>query len=79
MKIDPNDIPLLARALADYPANGKPDLTDPISVKLREYGLIEERHTKKHCPTCGTERPDYHWYAITPAGRIFMAASGWAL
>lgn len=77
--IEPEMIPAMAKALANYPANGKPDLQDPTVQLLREFGLIEEQHTNKRCPACGTERPDHYWYKITPAGRVFMFASGWAL
>jgi hypothetical protein len=66
------EIAAMMNALRNYPPNGKPDLTDAANVRLREFGLIEECHTKKRCGACGAERPDHYWYAITPAGRLFM-------
>lgn len=79
MQIDPDMVPLLAQALKDYPANGKLNFDIKAHVYLREYGLVEEKHSEKQCSACGASRPDHYWHAITPAGRIFMAASGWAL
>jgi len=77
--IEPDMIPAMAEALRDYPANGKPDMQIEVNQWLGEFGLIEEAQTWKSCKTCGHQSIDWRYYRITPAGRLFMAASGWAL
>jgi hypothetical protein len=70
------DLQMMKIALRDYPGNGKPDPNDSGTILLRKYGLIEEQVQNKRCQACGTERPDYHWFKITPAGRLFMQLAG---
>lgn len=76
MNIDPHDITQITTALKDYPANGILDFSQRGHVLLLEHGLVEPRETKKRCQACGHERPDHHWHAISPAGRVLMAAMG---
>lgn len=76
MTIEPSDITHITSALKDYPANGILDFNIKGHGLLLQYGLVESRETKKHCQYCGAERPDHRWHAISPAGRVLMAALG---
>jgi hypothetical protein len=74
--IDATDLKHIGDALRDYPANGILDFNIKGHGLLLQHGLVEPRETKKRCQACGTERPDHHWHAISPAGRVLMAAMG---
>lgn len=76
MTIDPSDLKHIETALRDYPANGQLDFNIKGHGLLTQYGLVEPRDTKKRCQACGAERPDHHWHAISPAGRVLMAVMG---
>ena len=78
---DPEVRSKMLNALVNFPANGKPPQgfdteAGVITLWLKEHGLIAEHETKRPCRECGTPRVDHTYMKITPAGRLFMLASG---
>ena len=64
----------LVDLLTNFPANGKPQ-GDMKQVAVA-YGLIAPVTQNKNCPACGTTRPDYTYFKITPAGKLLLRARG---
>lgn len=62
----------------DFPADGRLDRSDRFQKVATQFaiglGFIERRETKANCPRCGTPRPDYSYYAVTPTGKMLQAA-----
>jgi hypothetical protein len=71
--LPPHRLSALAYLLANFPSDGKPrDREAQIDALL--LGFIEKREITKPCASCGTARPDYSYFKITPAGKLFSAA-----
>ena len=66
----------LYSALTNFPKDGqfRSDEQRQIAPDLILANFIERVEITKACKCCGTEKPDYSYFKITPGGRLFMRA-----
>lgn len=50
------------------------DLDAVLRTSLIVHNLVERGEQMKPCPTCGTQRVDFHFWRVTAAGRLIVAA-----
>jgi hypothetical protein len=70
------DVDSILDLLRNFPADGQVERDGSrkdAGMNAVLLGFIERREVKKPCPTCGHEKFDYGYFAITPAGRALLA------
>jgi hypothetical protein len=73
-EFDKQQIEEMIECLAAWPADGRPQNV-MLRTALQALGFIEEKTQMKSCKSCGTPRPDWTYYKITPAGKILLAVA----